>query len=134
MPLKWRVDPRSARARVPAESRPLAVRLRALWRNSGPMGRPFAMTAAAHPFGRYLSQRCKTPVPPAPLLPWSGTTTFSDRARRWPFWTIALSARDGKKRWRRAAPAGSERSILNSPRVHSATDASASTSFRLLAC
>src|SRR5688572_17519953 len=56
-------------------------------------------------FGRDLNQRWKTPVPPGHSSPvvWDDHV-FLTALHEGRLWTIALSARDGRERWRRAAP------------------------------
>src|SRR5688572_1263401 len=69
-------------------------------------------------FGRDLNQRWKTPVPPGHSSPvvWDDHV-FVTALEGGRLWTISLSARDGRERWRRAAPAVELEKIhaLNSP-------------------
>ena len=56
-------------------------------------------------FGRDLNRRWKTPVPPGQSSPvvWDDHV-FLTALEGGRLWTISLSARDGRERWRRAAP------------------------------
>jgi outer membrane protein assembly factor BamB len=69
-------------------------------------------------FGPDLNQRWKTPVPPGHSSPvvWDDHV-FMTAVEGGRLWTVALSARDGRERWRRAAPTVALEKIhsLNSP-------------------
>lgn len=69
-------------------------------------------------FGPDLNQRWKTPVPPGHSSPvvWDDHV-FLTAFEGGRLWTISLAARDGRERWRRAAPAVELEKIhaLNSP-------------------
>lgn len=73
-------------------------------------------------FGREVNQRWKTPVPPGTSSPvvWD-EHVFLTALEDGRLWTIALSARDGRERWRRAAP------MVELEKVHVLTSNAAAT-------